>query len=280
MEQKRTEADAILEAGARRGFGNPIQNPHQDGPAAIIIPADAKLEFFDRPAVPFRKKGIIELDDIDSFIAYYTGNNETHKAIYASLEPLSFVGLLNDHLPESGGGKQGWRDYGCRYTPRHSKEWAAWTGRNKNPFEGNDAFAEWLEDNLVDVIEPDNGKLLEIAINFKVNSTASFSNVKRLADGNTQMHYTNTVEGKSSTSAGEVKIPELFVIEIPVFQGRNATKYRVEARFRFRLHGGNLRIAYELVRPHKVIEQAFCDLVDKIANEATTAVLYGRHEAK
>ena len=282
-----TEAKTILDAGIRLAAGKVIPNPNPESRAFVLVPEDHILEYLEQSPLPMRKKGIIKLDDCRSFVKFFNESNaEGQKAIYASLDPLKFTGILNDHIPtENPVGKNdqdgaNWRDFGCSYIPTFSKEWNVWTGKNRQPFEGNESFAVWLEDNLPDVIDPPNSRLLEIALNFRVNSNASFSNVKRLQDGNTDLTYSNAVEGSSSISSGKVSIPETIRISIPVFQGRNAQAYEIEAKFRYTLTGSVLKIRYELVRPHKVLEQAFNDMVDQIEADTKQDVLYGLPDAK
>ena len=280
-----TEAKTILDAGIKLATGKVITNPNPESPAFVLVPEDHHIEYLAAELLPVRKKGIIKLDDCLSFVRFFnTSDANGTKAIYASLDPLKFVGILNDHTPfsdvpdENDGAN--WRDFGCSYIPTFSKAWNVWTGKNRQPFEGNESFAVWLEDNLPDVIDPPNSRLLEIALNFRVNSNASFSNVKRLQDGNTDLTYSNAVEGSSSISSGKVSIPETIRISIPVFQGRNAQAYEIEAKFRYTLTGSVLKIRYELVRPHKVLEQAFNDMVDQIEADTKQDVLYGLPDAK
>ena len=275
-----TEAKTILDAGIRLGIGKVIPNPNPETDALIVVPNDSKVEYIKRADFPPRKKGIVNLDDLKSFIHYFNNTNDGVKAIYGCVDPLQFTGLLNEHNSSDLDMPPDWRDFGCKYVPKFSREWQTWTSRSKQPFDGNEAFAIWLEDNLADVINPDNGRLLEIAINFRVNSNAAFANQIRLQDGDTEFNFTNAVEGSSQSNGGKVKIPELITIAIPVFQGRSSQVYEIDAKFRFRLHSGSLKIHYELVRPHKVLEQAFNDMVDKIEEETKQTVLYGSPDAK
>lgn len=262
-------AVTLLDAGA--AIAAPKNNPHAESRAYAIVPGDHRIEYLERVEEPQRKKGIILLQDADSFIEYFNRHKGDENATYASIDPAGFVGILNEH-----GTTPDWRDFGCKYTPKYSKEWIVWNARNKQDFDGNEAFAYWLEDNLQDVIEPPNASLMEIAINFKVNSNAAFSNAVRLGNGNTELNYTNAVEGSSSAgTSGKVAIPEMIKIDIPVFEGRDAKKYNVSARFRYRLNNGSLKIKYELVRPHKVLEAAFTEMVDHIATKTNQPVLYG-----
>lgn len=267
-----TEAQTILNAGMAIAAGNVIKNPNPKSDDFVIIPEAHKVEYIAREALPRRKQGITVLHDAESFIAFFNRHKDGARSIYAALNPLGFIGLLNEHSDESAA----WRDFGCRYTPVHSPEWKEWIEHSGKKFESNDQFAVWLEDNLADVTDPPNSSLLEIALNFRVNQAASFSNAVRLSDGDTQFSFTNTVEGSSTNGqGGQVKIPEIITIDMPVFEGANSPKYELKAKFRYRLSGGRLNIWFELVRPHKVVEAAFKAMVDQIQTATKETVLFG-----
>ena len=283
MNPEITDANTDTSAAVAAGLllGDFKKNPDEQSPiaAVVLVPQGAEAQKVDRPALPFRRKGIVKLNDTASFIDYFKRyTNPATTNIYGSLEPLNFTALFND-TPLNEDNKNppyaNWRDFGCSYTPKHSKEFSIWREKNKQRFDSNEDFATWLEDNLPDVIEPSNGSLLELALNFKVNSNASFSNAVRLPDGNSQLNFSNTVEGSSQVGNGQVKIPELIKIQIPVFEGRNVPVYNFEARFRYRLTGSKLSIWYELIRPHKVVELAFSDMVAAIEKDTEQTILYG-----
>ena len=271
----RTEADAIIEV-TRQANILPLNNPHADGSGFVVIPHDHKIEYLQRPHSPQRMKGIVSLLDAKSFVQFFTANRGASNAIYATMEPAMFVAILNEHHASG----PDWRDFGCSYAPAFSKEWQAWSAMNKKSFDGNETFALWLEDNLVDVIDPANGDLLEIALNFRVHSNAAFSNAVRLNDGNTEFNFTDQVEGSSTGRAGKVQIPEYFTLRIPVFAGREQPMYEIRARFRFRLNNGSLKLWYELIRPHKVVEEAFTHIVEKVETETGATIMLGSHTAR
>lgn len=287
MNEELSEATTDTAAAVLAGtlLGEFKKNPDEESPTAgfIMVPPGADATKVDRPALPFRRKGIVKLDDVNSFVDYFKRyENAPTTNIYGSLDPANFTAIFNDTLrnnDEVSTGAANWRDFGCSYTPKYSKEFNTWNSKNNNKFVGNEDFALWLEDNLVDVIEPSNGRLMDLALNFKVNSNASFSNPIRLQDGNTEFNFTNTVEGSSQiTGQGKVSIPEKIKILIPVFDGRDAPHYEFEARFRYRLGGTTLSIWYELIRPHKVVEEAFTDMVELIEKETAQTILYGSHK--
>ena len=55
----------------------------------------------------------------------------------------------------------------------------------------------------------------------------------------------------------------------------NGDKWRVDVRLRFRINDGQLRIWFELVRPHKVVEVAVKEQREAIAKGTELQVLNG-----
>ena len=78
----------------------------------------------------------------------------------------------------------------------------------------------------------------------------------RLADGASELKFEEDIQGTAMN--GQMKIPESFKLGIPVLLG--GAGYAVEARFRYRMAGASLSLWYEIVRPHKIIEDVFTDL--------------------
>ena len=148
---------------------------------------------------------------------------------------------------------------------------------DKKPFEGNETFAYWLEENLLDISMPDPAKFMDIALNMRVKQGQVFGNKVNLNDGNIVLEYTNQVEGTAGTT-GKVAIPEQFEIKIPVFKGLDSPKYAIVARFRYRMANGALTLRYDLVRPAKVLEAAFKDMLAEIQKAAKTVCLFGQPE--
>jgi uncharacterized protein YfdQ (DUF2303 family) len=280
--------DALLDAGrelALKALPSPLGC--EGVPYVILRDADGneRVEYVREAfQAPKRMKGAVRMDDAESFIAYFNRFAAAQSLIYGATAPtLGFVGVLNEHIPPSAGiGAPDYRDLRALFTPKLSPEWQAWTGRNgrEKGFKGNVEFAEWLEDQIPDVVKPAGSTLLQIALTFKVQEGVLYKHIARLADGNVDLDYQRTVDAGATTGAGgKVKIPEDFTIKVPVFAGINAPKYDVQARFRFRLNGGALSIWYELIRPHKVIEQAFVDLLDLIQRQCKRKVLFGAPDA-
>lgn len=259
-----TATRGLLDTGA--ALAAPTLNPHKDGRAYAIVPDGYKLEYIERPHDPSRHSGSVSFDDAASFIRYYQDMSLSGR-IYASLKGRTLVAILNDHEPDG----PGWRDFRATLALAHSKEWLEWTIHDRKDFGGNDHFAMWLEDNAPDMSEPSPAAMMDIAINMRVTQAQGFSKAVRLQDGNVRFTYSNDVSG----SAGDLAIPEIFKICIPVFEGLGADRYTMDARFRYRLVNGELKVRYELVRPHKVVELAFDKTIRLIEKETQQKIFFG-----
>ena len=280
---QKTEAEACLHAGSM--MGTPKVNPESEGRAYALVPEGATLEYLERPAFPPRRTGTVKLSDTASFLEYWKRQSTSLSYIYGSMVPAQFLAVLNEHAnPDDSTdteeeGLANWRDHRALYALTHSDEWVTWTGRNGKPFDGNEQFAYWLEENLFDILTPEPDKFMDIALNIRVRQDQVFGNKVNLNDGNIILQYQNVVEGTAQQTSGEkVAIPEQFEISIPVFKGLDSPKYTVEARFRYRLAGGKITLRYDLVRPGKVIEQAFKEMLAEIQKASGTTVLFGQPE--
>ncbi len=278
------EAPVTTEAGTALAAGRKMAlklHPSQEllGPRGLpyaILEEDGKevVQFVgaaDQTGVqavfPPTKPRNARMDDLESFIAYVEEQASAHLGarVYAEMEPgVRFTLVIDD---EQDGKRLQWRDNRCTYQPRYSKEWETWVSHSgpKHKFDGNEDFALFIENNMPDVISPQATDLLSIVKHFRVSESREWSNKVELANGAAHLSYRRVVEGQSTTNMGDtVAIPEAIVLEIPIFAGLKSPRYSVNGRFRYRPNGAALKLWYELVRPHKVVELAFRDLLDQI----------------
>jgi uncharacterized protein YfdQ (DUF2303 family) len=275
-------SDAFLAADlARRADATlctPRKAEYRDAAPFIVLRDINGSEFVvwlkERMEEPHRKAGTVKLNDAKSFIAYYATHGNG-MPVYATLEPARFLAVLNENTKD----KAGWRDHRADFTVRHSREWTVWAKHNGSgaAFNSNEAFALFLEENAPDIVKPEPATMLAIALNFRVKADVQFSLAQRLEDGNVELGYSNVVQGSAPNPTGgkSLKIPEQFTIEVPVWDGIDARRYRVDARFRYRLAGGRVTLWYDLVRPHKVVETAFKDLWAEIEKGTKAPILHG-----
>lgn len=273
MEESKERDNALIALGA--ALVETRENPHPHGRSFVTVPkADGSVEvvYLERPDNPVRLSGAVEAYDVESFIAATSRYYDSEKGvIYATLDPAAFTAVLNDNHR----GVSDWRDHRVSFALKHSKEFIGWMAQHKRPM-AQEEFAFFIEDHMPDFSEPSGARMLEIAINFRVKQGVHFSSAIRLNDGTVSMEFTeqNTA---GATKTGKVNIPEKFKIAIPVWAGLDQLIYGFEALLRYKVDGGNLAVRYELQRPHKVVEKAFADTLDKIKTEIEdSTVIFGK----
>lgn len=282
--QNARQADNQLISDLQRrvdaAVGKPLRGSYPDASEFIVLRDEAGAEkvFFledeDDLMSPKRKVATPRFSDQKSFITYCLLHGIS-TPIYGQLNPVKFSAILNDHTA----GNPGFRDFIATLELAHSEEWNVWTKHNGSgaAFNSTESFAVFLEDNALDMARPAAAEFLQLALNFRVNESVTFSNQQRLQDGHVQLTYERLVDAgqRAGPASGKLDIPELFTIAIPVFKGVKQVVYEVDARFRFRLRESKLTIWYELVRPQKVLEKAFLDIWEEVKAGIGKEILLG-----
>ena len=261
----------------------------------VLLPEGFQAQNLEKVlAAPTRKRGTTTLNDAESFVAVVNDQKGSNTRLFSTINPPTFTAVFNHHAEGAG-----WGDHMAKYNAPISPEWGAWNKADKQKFNQVE-MAQFLESNLVDVVfiekadavpaqpadgdkpavaakpaepgSPDGATMLEICRTLAAKKDVEFKSAVRLGDGSTQFTYNEEVRGTAAN--GTLDIPEQFSIGVPVFE--NGQKYRVDVRFRYRIgQGGDLTMWLELVRPHKVIEDAVKQLRSLIGEQTSLNVLNG-----
>jgi uncharacterized protein YfdQ (DUF2303 family) len=240
-----------------------------------IVPQGFKLEDISRAVEkmqpsPRRKAGTVLLKDVPSLLAYCADQAMPASGyIYADPDGRKITAVFNDHraalLP-------GWRDHRAEFKAEFTPEFATWLNNSKQP-KDQTQFAEFIEDNFVDIAEPAAATLLEVASTLQAKTAINFASAKRLDNGQAQLTYTETIDARAGSS-GALEIPREFVIGVKIFKN-SAVGYRIKARLKYRLAAGAVKFWYELDRPERSIEDAFGDYVKELTDKSGYTVLIG-----
>lgn len=256
------------------------QSPREiGGVPVLVLPAGFQAKSLEHLLVaPARKHGTVTLNDSESFVAVVNDQKSESTRLFSIIDPPTFTAVFNHTALGTG-----WGDHRADYSAPLAPEWKAWTGKDGAKMNQVD-IAQFIENNLLDVAfiapdaaarelgSPDGATLLEICRTLQAKKKVDFKSSVRLADGSTQFTYDEDVQG--SAVKGTLAVPEQFSLGIPVFE--NGEKWRVDVRLRYRIaDGGQLTMWLELIRPHKVIEQAVKDLREKIAAATELQILNG-----
>lgn len=264
-------ADVLaLAASASKAMSEPKRVTSSDFPF-VVIPDDHLVMDLEHTLLnPMRTRATVAISAADSFIAYINKHKTDATSLYGSMgDKPSFIAVIDDHAPAVAA----WREHKATYACPLSPEWRTWT----NPLHNAKAktqvdFARFIEDNLLDIVDPSAAEVLAVSRTLEAKKSVSFSSGVRLDNGDVQ--FTFTEETKGTAGKGTIDIPERFGIAIPVFEGGD--KYRIDARLRYRINDdGQLSMWYELERPHKVIEHATKEVWKAIAEGTGLPIING-----
>lgn len=258
------DVQSALSAGMM--LGDPREVP--PGSVFTVVPRDAKLEsleqFHERP---YRIRRQLRMFDCDSFIEYVNAFSDRAKTrIFFDAEKETFTAILDYHET----GTPNWCDHIAAFACRRTVEFATWMGKNKAAMPQVE-FAHFIEDNLPDIVEPPGATLLEIAKTLEAKKEVNFSSGIRLENGQVQFLYEEILRG--SAAKNTLEIPEQFVLGVAIFEGGPA--YRIPVRLRYRIHEQKLVFGYDIVRPHRFLQDALRETRDRIAEKTGLAVLAG-----
>ncbi|WP_417534164.1 DUF2303 family protein [Marinobacterium stanieri] len=274
--EKQTDIQAALDAGML--IGN--QTIDINGVPVVLLPEGAKAETLEHLRdTPRRIKTSRALRTVEDFIAYHNRYANQDSTILADIDAGKFTSLLDYH--HSNGEAQNC-DHVATYTCPETSEWQAWK-RQSNNWMGQTDFAEFLQDNHLQIYKPKAGEftpeeldvvldklpdsttMIEIAATLEVTSNSKVTSGQNLHNGAMKIAYTDEVDGRAGANS-EIEIPTYFLLGIQLFKG--GAHYMILARLKYRKDGPTIKLRYELVRPHKAHERAVLDVITRLRGEA------------
>ncbi len=235
-----------------------------DGPKAM-----PELVFNDYEKAPKRVTATVGVLDPVSFGEYYRLFQDGNSRVFADEQKLQVTAVLDYHNAGKPSDPR-WGAHRLILGMRHSEEWKVWTAANNKKFTQIE-FAEFLEQNAIDIAAPTPAAMMEVARDLQATTEVEFGSAQRMNDGQVRFRYTE--QTKATVGGAQVAVPEDFQIEIPVFIGGGDV--RVHALLRFRVNQGKLVIWYTLVRPEESVRIAFSEARTQIASELGVIIING-----
>lgn len=257
----RSALDAGMEAGEAK-------RSDIDSTPYAVIPEGASLHSLEHlQRVPARIRAGVELQTVESWIAYVNKFKDDRSVVFGCPERLTLDAVIDYHDP----GDPAWCEHHAHYVAPKAPEWKLWRGASGKAMAQAD-FAQWIEDNLVDIVNPPGADLLEMARAFRAKKDVEFVSVVDMHNGTRQLTYNQEVTGQSARREN-LTMPTQFDLGIPVVFG--GARYAVVARLRYRLHDGKLMFHYDLYRPEYIERDAFSDIATKVTAETGIEVWLG-----
>jgi len=242
------------------------------GSIYLVATANGDVKEFDFTSPQYtgslpRKTGRTVVRDAASFLTYWAKHHDDATEVYSDVEQLSVTAVLDAHSAD----EPGFGDHRLHLALRKTKAWEEWLALDGKLVD-QDRFANFLEDHLPNLVEPDAATMLEIAQSIKATTKADFQSSSRLQSGERKFAYVEDTKA-SAGAKGDLAIPEVFRIAVPPFEGADA--YSMTARFKYRLDHGHLTLGFKLEQPEERAKAAFADVLAAIAEGIDSPVLNG-----
>lgn len=227
---------------------------------------DLRDELEAQQAHPNRKTGQHTVTDVDSLVDYLAKHGLPQTELWGSPDAGTIRAVINAHNEAGAGGGNdghgiaGWGDHTITLNLKASKDWIEWV-KNDGQMMQQTQFAEFIEDHLPNFVTPSGADMLELAQTFQATTKVDFDSSQRLKSGETQVTYKEATEATAGKK-GTIQIPDTFTLGLQVYERGDA--YRVDARFRYRINGGQLALGYRLTRPRDVLLAAFEGVADDV----------------
>ncbi len=232
-----------------------------------LVPAGTELrkltEFL--PELPVRKKISLSFKDIESFIAYVNEQKEPTTRIFADIDQRRIMAIIDYHGTKSD--ETRWLQHVAKLMLTITDEFKVWS-ENDNRMMEQETFTEFLKDHRLDIFEPSNADILEIAQTLEATCSSRCASKTRDNKGY-RLDFKEDLTTKAGVD-GSLIVPEKIQICFPLFLGTEPIE--IEADFKFRLESGKIKLGYRMLGVQKILRESIKGTLEKIKVETELPV--------
>ncbi len=248
--------------------GSGRSEDHPAGGRSVIVPDGYRVERLapaDEP-LPDHVKQAVDLQDLPSFIGYVNDYRTDASRIFVDMPAADFLAVIDYHAQD----RPARCAHAVAFTPPLAEEWKRWTAIDGKPM-GQAAFAEFLEENLRDVVAPAGADVLETVASLKAVKQVQFESGLELQSGAVQLTYHEQVEGAGKNT---LEVPSQLTLGVPVFF--NGERYEVSAFLRYRIGEGKLAFVVKLHQRQYIERDAVLAMVKQVEEAVDAPLVFGR----
>lgn len=228
----------------------------------------------DTPEFIHRQVTVLDSDSLVNYLVRNTDSDELSVAqdyrhgageleLWADIDRRTIKAILD--------GENGLRKHTATLQLKTSREWDEWAAIDGKLFKQAE-FAQFLEDHISTIADPDGGTLLDVAQTLQATTSTVFKQQAILANGQRQFRWEETVDARAGQS-GDLKIPSELTLVLRPFQGGGQTA--IQARFRFQIREGVLSLGIKLAEPDRSLEASFQDVIDELQGQVPVRINHG-----
>jgi uncharacterized protein YfdQ (DUF2303 family) len=232
-------------------------------PYELIDTTTPKYRFLDG-CLPIRPSGVFSFDQHAGFVDYVKNHGQANQVeVWGSAEGV-ITAVLDGH--SRGTHIPGWGIHRAVLNLETTPEWVQWQKIDKREL-SQTQLAEFLDDNLGDVVQPDAATLLETVSSLTVATNVGFTSGIDLKTGEVELRYTE------EQSKGSIRVPSNIILRLSPFLG--CQSFQVEARLRYRINAQKLTFKILIDRPHLIERTAFDMVCEEISKDLELMVYRG-----
>lgn len=274
--ESRTALEAALDAAA---LMNPVQNAADERQWLVVPQTHKAIDITDPLRLPSRIAQEVTLDDRAGLIAYANRFKLANSILLADVDDGRISALIDyhceTHIHENDGKVTGLQEGSARHNQhcahlqlRHSEAFEVWSA-----FEGKlhaqSEFAFFLDENAVDVADPDGSKLLEIVKDLQVAQDVQFTGKVDIHSGDVALKFEN-----ESRQLQKIELPKQVWLNIPIWEGEEPV--RIECRLRWRHKDGVCALGLDMKRIEHIKRELFSKITGEIAQATGLPAMAGR----
>lgn len=192
---------------------------------------------------PTRRAGSVTVHTPEALVQFAARHMDVDRStLWGDVENARLTVILNDDGPAETY-QPDWGDHRVILGLKPSPEWQAWTSLTEKGM-SQEELAEFLEEHLLEVVDPDGSTLLEVTRTFQATTGATFRRAQSLHSGQVQLTWQEEGEAKAGAS-GQLEVPREFTIRVRPFMGTEPVDVR--GQFRYRVSSGSLQLGFRLL---------------------------------
>lgn len=259
---------------------------------------------------PWRRTGTAQMTDLGSLIAWANRNKGETSALFATTGDNPALTCIADYLGQgapiidatSRDPKASHMRHRATYAFPLSQEWKIWKAISGKPLHKAE-FGEFIEANAKDLLEPTPAllgdyrgdrdvepweermitvaqqlqgrfgqyqQLISMAREFTVNEVSNLTTTLNRDTGESSIQF---LDEHQQADGNPIRVPNLLMIAIPVFD--NGAAYRIAVRFRYRKAGQSVHFYLSLHNPDVCMRDAVDEAFGHAADETGLPLFRG-----
>lgn len=224
----------------------------------------------------------VSIHTVSSFVEIVDRHRDEASVIFVRAAPdPSMVAIIDYH--EKSGAARNLRHrivYEFPFSPEWLR-WAAHNGTRKSIAE----FAAFIEDNIQDIADPDDtaielatllstkpatpNAMLSLSRGLELHINHAIKEIRNLTTGEVSIQFD---EEHTDAYGGPIKIPGVFSIRIPLFEG--SEPINVPVRLRYARHNNSIAWTYHLWRQNETVRHAIAGAVSEVQAALPDIAIY------